>query len=101
MKVSDVSSEPLVLPQGVIGLFEAALEKPDWIEDKVADQFPRTWGKNSSGIPLSGAGGGANHGNPNQGKKRGISKSLGADLEQLPAKRMKGAQHSEVEDSNN
>ena len=77
VKVSDVSSEPLVLPQGVIGLFEAALEKPDWIEDKVADQFPRTWGKNSSGIPLSGAGGGANHGNPNQGKKRGISKSLG------------------------
>ena len=90
-----------MLPQDVIVLFEAALEKPGWIDDKVADQFPRTGGKNGSGMPLSGVDTGANYGNPNQGKKRGISKSLGADLEQLPAKRMKGAQRSDVEDSNN
>ena len=84
----------------MIVLFEAALEKPGWIDDKVADQFPRTGGKNGSGMPLSGVDSGANHGNSNQGKKRGISKSLGSDLEQLPAKRMKGAQRSEVEYSN-
>ena len=85
----------------MIVLFEAALEKPGWIDDKVVDQFPRTGGKNGSRMPLSGVDSGANHGNPNQGKKRGISKSLGVDLEQLPAKRMKGAQRSDVEDSNN
>ena len=47
-------------------------------------------GKNVSGMHLSEVDKGGNHVHPNQGKKRGISKSLGIDLEQLPAKRPKG-----------
>lgn len=82
-------------PQEVIDLFEAALEQPGWIDDKVADQFPRTGSKNASGNPLSDMDNGvADYGNPGQGqsKKRGLSKSLGIDLERLPAKRPKGGQ---------
>jgi len=87
----DVDSEPSVSPQEVIDLFEAALKQPGWIDDKVADQLPRVGSKNASGIPLSEMDNGViNHGNPGQGKKRGLSKSLGIDLEQLPAKRQKG-----------
>ena len=83
----------------MIDLFEVALKKPGWIDDKVLDQFPRAGSKSGSGMPLSGVE--ANYGNPNQGKKRGISKSLGADLEQLPAKRNRGAQQSNADDSDN
>ena len=76
-----------MLPNQVISLFEAALERPDWIDDKVADQFPRSGGKNDSGMPPPVSGSGANNGGPNQGKKRGPSKSLAVDLEQNSAKR--------------
>jgi hypothetical protein len=85
---SDLDPEPSVSPQEVIGLFEAALERPGWIDDKVPDQFPRAGSKNASGVILTETDN--NPGNPNQGKKRGFSKSLGIDLEQLPAKRLKG-----------
>ena len=89
---TDVGLEPSVLPQEVIDLFEAALKQPGWIEDKVADQFPRVGSKNASGIPLLETDNGVvDYGNPGQGKKRGLSKSLGIDLEQLPAKRQKGS----------
>ena len=86
---SDVELEPSVSPREVIDLFEAALKRPGWIDDKVPDQFPRPGSRNSSGITLSGADNGGNHDNPNQGKKRGPSKSLGTYLEELPAKRPK------------
>ena len=91
---SDTDPEPSVSPQQVIDLFEAALKQPGWIDDKVADQFPRVGNKNASGNPLSEMDDGtANHGNPGHGqsKKRGLSKSLGIDLEQLPVKRPKGS----------
>ena len=78
-------------PQEVINLFEAALKQPDWVDDKVADQFPTAGSKSASGIGLSEMDNGGNQYNPNQGKKRGFSKSLGVDLEQLPAKRPKGS----------
>jgi hypothetical protein len=71
-------------------LFDAALEQSDWIDDKVGDQFPRV--RNKSGCP-SGTDSGANHGDANRGKKRGFSKSSGTDLEQLSAKRQRGAKH--------
>ena len=77
-----------MLPQEVIDLFEAALRQPGWIDDKVADQFPRTGSKNASGVPLSNLDDGEDR-EPNRGKKRGLSKSLGIDLEQLSAKRPK------------
>ena len=77
-------------PQEVIGLFETALKQPGWIDDKVADQFPRTGGKDTSSMALSNLDNGENRGNPNQGKKRGLSKSLGIDLEQFPVKQPKG-----------
>jgi len=76
-----------VSPREVIALFKAALEQPGWIDDKVPDQFPRTGGKSGSGMPPPGSDNGSNHDDPNQGRKRGFSKSLGVDLEQLPAKR--------------
>ena len=85
----DVNSEPSVSPQEVIGLFENALKQPGWIDDKVADQFPRAGSKNTSGNLLSGLDNGEGHCNPNQGKKRVPGQSLGIDLEQLPAKRPK------------
>jgi hypothetical protein len=87
---SDVDPEPSISSQEVIGLFEAALEQPGWIDDKVPDQFPRAGSKNASGMALMETDNGGNPGNPNQGKKRGFSKSLGIDLEQLPVKRLKG-----------
>ena len=76
-------------PQEVIDLFEAALRQPGWIDDKVADQFPRTGSKNASGVPLSDLDNEEDYCDPNRGKKRGLSKSLGIDLEQLTAKRPK------------
>ena len=85
----DVELEPSVSPREVIGLFEAALKRSGWIDDKVPDQFQRPGSKNASGITLSGVENGGNHDNPNQGKKRGPSKSLGTYLEELPAKRPK------------
>jgi len=87
----DVNSEPSVSPQEVIGLFEGALERPGWIDDKVADQLPRAGGKKPSGNPPPDLGSGEGHCNPDKGKKRVPSKSLGIDLEQLPAKRPKGS----------
>ena len=74
-------------PQEVIGLFEEALGQPGWIDDKVPDQFPRAGSKNTSGNILSGMDNGEDYGYPNQGKKRGLSKSLG--LEQPSVKREK------------
>ena len=76
-------------PQEVIGLFEAALEQPGWIDDKVADQLPRSGGKNASSMALSDLDNGGNCRNPNQGKKRGFTKSLGIELELFPAKRQR------------
>ena len=87
---SDEGPEPSVSPQEVIDLFEAALKRPGWIDDKVADQFPRAGNKGASGMPLMDLDNGDNHCDPNRGKKRGLSKSLGIDLEQLAAKRQKG-----------
>ena len=78
-------------PQEVIDLFETALRQPGWIDDKVADQFPSPGSKNASGVPLSDLDNGEGRCNPNQGKKRVFGKSLGIDLEQLPAKRLKGS----------
>ena len=74
-------------PQEVIDLFELALRQPGWVDDKVPDQFPRAGSKNTSGNILSGMGNGEDYGDPNQGKKRGLSKSLGP--EQLSVKRAK------------
>ena len=75
----------------MIDLFEEALKQPGWIDDKVADQFPEFGTKNASRNPLSEVDNRVvNHGNLDQGKKRGLSKSTGNDLEQLPAKRQKG-----------
>jgi len=79
-----------VSPQEVIGLFDTALKQPDWIDDKVANQFPGAGSRNASGTTLSDMDNGGNQRNPNQGKKREFSKSLGVDLEQLSAKRPKG-----------
>lgn len=73
----------------MIDLFEAALKQPGWINDKVPDQFAGS--KDASGITLSVVGSWWNPSNPDQGKKRGLSKSLGADIEQLLAKRVKGS----------
>jgi hypothetical protein len=73
-------------PLEVIGLFKVALKKPGWTDDKVPDQFPRTGDKSDSGVPALALDNGVNI---NQGKKRGISKSLGVELEQLTAKRRK------------
>ena len=90
---SDISLEPSVSPREVIGLFEAALELPGWTDDKVADQFPGAGSKNASGVSPSEVDVGGDHNNPKQGKKRGFSRSLGVDLERLPAaKRPKGAE---------
>jgi len=88
---SDADPEPSVSPREVIDLFEAALKQPGWIDDKVADQFPRAGGKKPSGNPLSDLGSGEGRCNPDKGKKRALGKSLGIDLEQLPAKRPKGS----------
>jgi hypothetical protein len=78
-----------VSPQEVIDLFKLALEKPDWIDDKV-HQFPRTVEKSGLGVPpLVLDTNGVNCGNFNQGKKREISKSLGVELEKFTAKRRK------------
>ena len=81
-----------MLPNQVIGLFEASLEQPDWIDDKVPDQFPESWGENDSRMPPPGSGSGAKNGDPSQGKKRGYSKSLTVDLEQALSKRPKADQ---------
>jgi len=91
MGTPDVNTEPSVSPQEVIDLFDAVLKQPGWIDDKAADQFPGAGSKNASGISLSDMDNRGDQCNPNQGKKRGLSKSLGVDLEQLvSAKRPKG-----------
>ena len=89
---SDADPEPSVSPQEVIDLFEAALKQPGWINDKVADQFPSAASMKALGMHPSDLEDGGGYLNPNQGKKRGLTKSLGVDvdLEQLPAKRPKG-----------
>ena len=83
MKASEINSEPLVSPHEVIGLFKAALEQPDWIEDRVSDQFPTAIGKSFSGVQSLG--------NPDQGKKRRLSKSLGANPDTQPGKRKRAS----------
>ena len=90
---SDADPEPLVSPQEVIDLFEAALKQPGWIDDKVADQFPSAASMKALGMDPSELEDGGGYLNPNQGKKRGFTRSLGVDvdLEQLPAKRPKGS----------
>ena len=90
---SDGDIEPSVSPQEVIDLFEAALKQPGWIDDKVADQFPSAASMKALGMDPSELEDGGGYLNPNQGKKRGFTKSLGVDvdLEQLPAKRPKGS----------
>jgi len=85
----DVNSEPSVSPQEVIGLFENAVKQPEWIDDKVADQFPRAGSKDASGNPLLDLSNRGDRFDPNQGKKRMLSKSFGVCLDQLPAKRPK------------
>ena len=87
---SDADLEPSVSLREVIDLFEAALEQPGWIDDKVEDQFPSAASKNALGMDPSDLDDGGGYLSPNQGKKRGLTKSLGVDLEQLPAKRPKG-----------
>ena len=87
----NVDSEPSVSPREIIGLFENALRRPGWIDDKVADQFPGAGRKDASGNPLSDLSGREDHFDPNQGKKRALSGGLGVGVEQLPAKRPKGS----------
>ena len=79
--VFDVDTEPSLSSREVINLFEAALKRPGWINDKVEDQFPRGGSKNVSGMPLSDLDNGDGRYNSDQGKKRGLSKSMGTDLE--------------------
>ena len=88
---ADIDPEPSMSPHEVIGLFEAALKQPGWIDDKVADQLPSVASKIALGIPLSNLSNGDCCCNPNKGKKRELGKSLGTDSEQLPAKRPKGS----------
>ena len=80
---SDATQEPSVSPQQVIDLFKSALKQPDWINDVVADQFPRTRRKNGLGVPPLGSD------NPVQGRKRRSSRSLAASLELQAVKRPK------------
>ena len=80
---SDASSEPSVSPQQVIDLFKTALKQSGWINDVVADQFPRSRRKNGLGVPPPGSD------NPVQGRKRRSSKSLAASLEPQVVKRAK------------
>ena len=75
-------------PQVVCDLFKAALERPGWIDDKVPDQFTKTRSKNGSGVPPAASDNVVIRG-ANQRKKRALSKSLGVDLEQQPAKRQR------------
>ena len=72
----------------MIDLFKAAVERPGWIDDKVPDQFTKTRGKNGSGVQPA-ASDNVVVRDANQRKKRALSKSLGVDLEQLPAKRQR------------
>lgn len=70
----------MISPNEVVSLFEEALERSGWIDDKVADQFPRSRGKNDSGMLSPGSGSAAaNNGDTSQSKKRGPSKSLRAE----------------------
>jgi len=75
----------------VIEMFEAALRQPGWIDDKVPDQFPRGDNKTGSGMVLLEPDSGETHDDRKQGKKRGLSKTVGpgVDPEQLGPKRPK------------
>jgi hypothetical protein len=73
--------EPSVSPEKMIKLFEAALKRQGWTDDKVADQFPRVGSVAVSRVALPKMDSADNRVDPNQAKKRGISKSLGYDLE--------------------
>jgi len=85
--------EPSVPPEEMIRLFETALELEGWTDDKVTDQFPRTGSVTASRMNLSNVEkveGVDNPANPNQGKRRWISKSAGNGLEsEVSAKRAK------------
>ena len=76
----------------VIGLFKAALKQPDWIDDKVEDQFPRMTTRSGPGIRLPQMDSGSSHNNANQGKKRGLSKSIRDEPERASSKRQKAAE---------
>ena len=73
--------EPSVPPEKMIKLFEAALKRQEWTDDKVADQFPRTGSTATSRVALQKMDSVDNRVGPNQTKRRWISKSLGCDLE--------------------
>ena len=73
MKTLDINPEPLVSPQGVIDLFEAALKQLGWINGKVPGQFPGVGSKNASGIAFLDIDDGRTQCNANQGKRCGHS----------------------------
>jgi len=82
--------EPSVLPEKMLRLFEVALKRPGWIDDKVADQFPRAGGVATSRMALPKMDSVDNRADANPAKRRWISKSLGHDLEpEMSAKRAK------------
>ena len=81
--------EPSVSPKKVIKLFEAALKREGWTDDKVADQFPRAGSTSTSHVPPK-MDSVDNHAGPNRVKRPWMSKSLGCDLEhEVLAKRAK------------
>jgi len=87
---SDPRPEPSVSPGKIIKLFEKALKRQGWTDDKVADQFPRTGSVAASRMTLSKVETVDNRVGPNPVKRRWISKSLGNDLEsEVLAKRAK------------
>ena len=82
--------EPSVSPEKMIKLFETALKRQGWTDDKVADQFPRTGSVAASRMTLPKVESADDPVGPNPAKKRWISKSLGNNLEsEVLAKRAK------------
>ena len=82
--------EPSVSPKKMIKLFEAALKRQGWTDDKVDDQFPRAGSVDASRAALPKMDSTDNRIIPNHAKRRWISKSLGYDLEpEASAKRAK------------
>ena len=76
----------------VIGLFKGALKQSGWIDDKVEDQFPRMSARSSPGMRLSQMDSEPSHNSTNQGKKRGLSKSIRDEPERASSKRQKAAE---------
>ena len=73
--------EPSVSPEKLIKLFETALERQGWTDDKVTDQFPRTGSVAASRMTLSKVESVDDPIGPNPAKRRWISKSAGNNLE--------------------